>query len=93
MGFLYRKGRKMFEETMKQNVTEDQFRLMVEGLTSDMIERLVEREHYSLKEAIDVVYGSDTYAALTRAKTGLYNQSTGYVMQYLMHEIRTGKMA
>lgn len=77
---------------MKMNVTEDQFRLMVEGLTSDMIERLVEQEHYSLKEAIDVVYGSDTYAALTRAKTGLYNQSTGYVMQYLMHEIRTGKM-
>lgn len=83
----------MFEETMRMNVTEDQFRLMVEGLTSDMVERLVVRENYSLKEAIDVVYGSDTYAALMRPKTGLYNQSTGYVMQFLMHEIRTGKMA
>lgn len=82
----------MFEETMKMNVTQGQFRLMVEGLTSDMIERLVEREHYSLKEAFDVVYGSDTYSALTRPKTGLYNQSTGYVMQYLMNEIKTGKM-
>lgn len=83
----------MLEEDMKMNVTEDQFRLMVEGLTSDMIERLIVQEHYSLKDAIDAVYGSDTYAALTRPKTGLYNQSTGYVMQYLMHEIKTGKMA
>ena len=40
----------------------------------------------------DVVYGSDTYAALSRPDTGLYFQSTGYVMQYLMHEIRTGRM-
>lgn len=74
-------------------VTNEEFRLMVEGLTSDMIERLVEREHYSLKEAIDTVYGSDTYAALERRETGLYFQSAGYVMQYLMHEIKTGKMA
>lgn len=74
------------------NVTQEQFRLMVEGLTSDMIERLVEREHYSLRQAIDTVYGSDTYAALVRPGTVLNNQSTGYVMQYLMNEIRTGRM-
>lgn len=77
---------------MKMNITEDQFHLMVESLTSDMIERLMEQEHYTLKQAIDVVYGSDTYASLSRPKTGLYNQSTGYVMEFLMHEIRTGKM-
>lgn len=74
------------------NISDEEFRMMVEGLTSDMIERLVEREHYTLKEAIDVVYGSDTYAALGRPATGLYSQSAGYVMQYLMQEIKTGKM-
>ena len=38
----------------------DDVRLMVEGLTSDMIERLVVQEHYSLKQAIDVVMAERT---------------------------------
>jgi len=77
---------------MSMGVTHEEFRFMVEGLTADLIERLVEREHYDLKRAIDTVYGSDTFAALERPETGLYSQSAGYVMQYLMSEIRTGKM-
>lgn len=47
-------------------VTNEEFRLMVEDITAGMIERLMEREHYSLKQAVDAVYGSDTFAALGR---------------------------
>jgi len=77
---------------MNMGVTHEEFCFMVEGLTADMIERLIEREHYDLKTAIDTVYASDTFAALERPETGLYSQSAGYVMQYLMREIKTGKM-
>lgn len=74
------------------SVTQEEFRFMVECITAELIEKLVEREQFSLKQAIDTVYGSDTYAALIRPETGLYFQSTGYVMHYLTREILTGKM-
>ena len=75
------------------NITQEQFKLMVESICSDLIEYLVGTENYSLKEAVDIVYGSDTYAALARPTTGLYNQSTGYVLEYFKREIKTGKMS
>jgi len=57
-----------------------------------MICILVEQKGYTMKQAIDTVYNSDLYAALCRQKTGLYNQSTGYLADYLMREINTGKL-
>lgn len=74
------------------DITEEQFQLMVESITSDMIQHLVGCEGYSLRQAIDTVYGSDLYAALNRPTTGLYNQSTGYIIEYLMHELKNGKL-
>jgi len=74
------------------SITQDQFQLMVESLTSDMIQYLIEKQNYTLREAIDTVYGSDIYSALTRQKTNLYNQSTGYLTNYLMQELRNGRI-
>lgn len=74
------------------SVTDNEFQFMTECITAELIERLVVREKYSLKQAIDTVYGSDTFSALGRPDTGLYFQSTGLVTQYLMREIKTGKM-
>lgn len=73
-------------------ITEDQFQLMVESLTSEMIQHLVETEGYTIRQAIETVYGSDLYAALNRPKTELYNQSTGYIIEYLMRELKNGKL-
>ncbi len=74
------------------NITQKEFQFMVETMTADLIEHLVTREHYDLKRAVDTVYASNTYAALSRPETCLYYQSPGYVMQYLMREINTGKI-
>lgn len=74
------------------NITQAQFQSMVEGLTSDMVQHLIEKEQYTLKEALDTVYNSELYAALNRPKTGLYNQSAGYVIEYLMRELKYGKL-
>jgi len=73
-------------------ITDNQFQLMVESITSDLIQYLVGHEGYTLQQAIDTVYGSDLYAALNRPTTGLYYQSTGYIVDYLMRELKNGKL-
>lgn len=70
------------------HVTEQEFKFMTEGITSDLIQLLMDHEQYSLPQAVKVVYGSDTYSALQRPTSGLYTQSSGYVYQYLIKEIK-----
>ncbi len=70
------------------NVSEPEFKFMVEGITSDLICMLCEREKYTTEDAVDAVYNSNTYSALTRFTTGLYAQSSGYVYEYLIKELK-----
>lgn len=77
---------------MKMNITPEEFRFMIEDITSDLIQMLVEREGYTLPEAVDIIYNSDTYSAYIRPETGLYYQSSGYIFEYLLKELRTGKL-
>lgn len=74
------------------NITEAEFKWMVEMMTADLIQLLIEREDYDFVRAFEVVYNSDTYRALIRPETMLYYQSPGYVFSFLQNEIRTGKM-
>ena len=74
------------------NITHDQFEIMVEGITSDLIYYLVEKEHQTVVNAIDTVYNSATYKALSNPETGLYYQSSGYVLDYLLKELQYGKL-
>ena len=70
------------------NEGEQEFKFMVEGITSDLIQLLMDREHYTLPRAVEAVYGSDTYSALLRPTSDLYAQSSGYVYQYLIKELK-----
>lgn len=70
------------------NISEQDFKYMVECATADLIRMLIERENYDMKSAVDVVYQSKTYSALTRPQTGLYYQSSGYLFDYLIEEVR-----
>lgn len=63
------------------NVSEQEFKFMVEGITSDLIQLLIDREQYTLPHAVDTVYGSNIYGALLRPTSGLYTQSSGYVFR------------
>lgn len=73
------------------NVTEQEFNFMVECITSDIIQLLMDRKHYSLPEAVSQVYGSAIYCALLRPTSGLYTQSSGYVYEYLCKELQNKK--
>ena len=78
---------------MTMHITSQQFRFTVEDITAELIQYLVENEQYGLTSAISTIYGSDLYNALCRPETGLYNQSTGYIREYLMRELKTGKLS
>lgn len=62
---------------------------MVETLTRELIARLMEERSLSMREAMDIVYNSKTYAALNNLNTGLYFQSPAYVYDVLEEEIHT----
>jgi|GEM_PF-80929 len=69
-----------------------EFKFMTEGIAADLIQLLMDRQGYSLPQAVETVYGSQTYAALLRPASGLYAQSSGYVYSILETEILTGKL-
>ena len=60
---------------------------MTEGITSDLVQMLMDREQYSLPQAVNAVYNSHIYAALLRPASMLYVQSPGYVYSYLWKEL------
>lgn len=69
------------------NVTQQDIQFMIEDITSDLAYMLVEQKHYTIEQAVDIIYKSKTYQALSRPETGLYSQSSGYVYEYLMQEL------
>jgi hypothetical protein len=73
------------------NVSEQEFRFMTEGITSDLIQLLMDREGYTLPRAVETVYDSNIYAALLRPVSGLYAQSSGYVYALLSKELQAKK--
>ena len=71
---------------VRMNVSDQEFQFMVEGITSDLIQLLIDRKQFTLPQAVDAVYGSEIYRSLQRPETGLYFQSAGYVYSLLEDE-------
>lgn len=75
------------------NITEKEYKWMVEQIVSDLIDMLIEKEGFDFTRAFETVYSSDTYQALQNPQTRLYYQSSGYVYDFLLSEIKVGKMS
>lgn len=60
---------------------------MIETLTRELIARLMEERSMSMREAMDIVYKSQTFAALNNLGTGLYYQSPAYLYDTLSQEL------
>ena len=84
--------RVQLKNSCRMQVSEQEFKFMTEGIAADLIQLLMDRQGYSLPQAVEAVYGSQTYAALLRPASGLYAQSSGYVYSILETEILTGKL-
>ena len=60
---------------------------LIECLSEDLIAMLIEKYDYSLDEAADVLYKSNTYRLIENIDSGLYYQSSVYVFDMLKEEI------
>lgn len=74
---------------MKTRLTAEQIQIMKDELTAELTEKLVEDFHYSVMDALDVLYTSETFERLQDDETGLYYQSPGYVYSFLYNEVKT----
>ena len=60
---------------------------MIETLTRELIVRLMDENSLTMREAMDKVYNSKTYHALSNLETGLYFQSPAYLYDVLSQEL------
>ena len=74
---------------MTTRLTAEQIQIMKDDLTTELTEFLMTIFHYTLPQALDVLYTSETFERLQDSETGLYYQSPGYVFSFLSNEIRT----
>ena len=68
----------------KPNVTLQEFNRLKEQLTVSLIQILVEEHGYSLEDALDRVYTSPIFDKLSDPNTGLFFQSSRYVLSYII---------
>lgn len=68
-------------------LTKEQIKMMQEDMYAELIQILMEKYGYTLEEAMDTLYNSDTFAKLQDSNTGLYYQSAGYVYSFLNSEL------
>ena len=71
-------------------LTRAQIESMQEDMTSDVLEYLTNYQNLSIEDAMTLFYNSDTFARLQDAKSGLYYQSVGYVLDCLNNELTIG---
>ena len=69
------------------NISDQEFKYLVEGITSDLVQLLMDREQYTLAHAVEAVYGSNIYRALLRSTSLVYSESSGYGFSLLKNEL------
>ena len=73
-------------------MTNADFNYMKEALAADLAELLAKDFNMTITEALDTMYGSETYSKLCDPDTGLYFQSSQYVYSFLKNELLTAKL-
>ena len=68
------------------------FNYMKEALAVDLAELIAKDFDMTITEALDAMYGSDTYSKLCDPNIGLYFQSSQYVYSFLKNELLTAKL-
>ena len=73
-------------------MTDADFNYMKEALAADLAELLAKDFDMTITEALDTMYGSETYSKLCAPNTGLYFQSSQYVYSFLKSELLTARL-
>ena len=72
-------------------LTDGQIQCMKEDMTAALAQILIEEQHCSMEQALDMVYNSATFRNLQNTASGLYYQSVGYVYDDLQRELKNKK--
>lgn len=70
----------------------DAIKVLIEGITQDLVKYIVEDSEISVEEAMGTVYGSMIFEKLLDFKTGLYRESSSYIYDLLQDELNEGKL-
>ena len=62
---------------------------LVECITQDLIQYLMEDNNITMEEAMDIVYNSKTFEQLNDFETHLYYESSSYGYEYLKEELKS----
>ncbi|WP_295729054.1 hypothetical protein [uncultured Muribaculum sp.] len=73
-------------------MNQDTARYLFEGISSDVVRYLIERDGMDLAEAISTFHNSETFAKLEDFETGLYIESPAYVYDLLRSELKNGRL-
>lgn len=73
-------------------MSDAQTTFMIEELVKELTLRLMDERNLTMKQALDIVYNSETFTKVLDLRTGLFSQSTAYVYSILETEILTGKI-
>lgn len=73
-------------------MNENNARYLFEGISSDVVRYLVERDGMELAQAISAFHNSETFAKLEDFETGLYIESPAYVYNLLLSELKNGRL-
>ncbi len=69
-----------------------EFKYLKEGLTSDIVEFLIDDYGLDMQRALNTLYESETYSKISEPSTGLYFQGSRYVYSYLQDELQKGNL-
>jgi len=73
-------------------MAKDKITLMIELVTADVIDAIVEETNVSVQEAMKTFYNSEVFERLCDTETGLYRESGGYVYDLYKIEQKHGQL-
>lgn len=73
-------------------INEATVRYLTEGISSDVVQLLMSEMDYTLPQALQTFYNSETYEKLEDYETGLYIESSRYVFALLQDELKYGRL-
>lgn len=65
---------------------------LIEGITQDVIKFLCEEKSLSIEESMNAVYNSLIFDKLADVETGLYKESSSYIYELIVDELKYGKL-
>lgn len=75
--------------TYKRMMNKD-IQFQIECLSTELIEMLMQKYDWNMKQAFDELYFSETFKRICNPECGLYYESPVYVFSYLENEIEKG---